>query len=96
MMRRILTMAALAAGLATAASATTTTTHHRHAAPSDDGSAAVRALNEKSLQQAEAGVPMTPPMSSPTMSDSGAAGTMTSGMNAAPSAPEPAAPTTPQ
>ena len=70
-MRILLTMTAI--GLATigATAATATPTTHHRATRSDSGSAAVRALNEKSLQQASAGSTMT--SSSPAMSDSGAA-----------------------
>ena len=97
-MRNLLTIAALAAGLATAANATTPTTRHHHAAKADNGSAAVRELNEKSLQQASAGTPMSSPTSStmsPAMSDSGAAAPM-NGTMTQPADATPTAPTTPQ
>ncbi len=75
-MRNLLTVAALAVGLATAAGATTTT-HHRHAR-TDSGSAAVRELNEKSLQQASTGTSMAgQPAGGQAMSDSGAQAPMT-------------------
>ncbi len=89
-MRNILTIAALAAGLATAAGAATPTmTHHHHSAKADDGAAEVRALNEKSLQEASAGMPMTAQMAQSVMSDSGAPAAMGSGsMNATPTTPQ--------
>ena len=70
-MRTALILAAIAATLATGATARTTTVHHRHTMThADSGSAAVRELNAKSLQQASAGGMATPPAA---MSDSGAA-----------------------
>ena len=87
-MRITSTVAALAAIAAIATAATATPMHHRHAAKADNGAAAVRALNEKSLQQASAAAPMmATPGQAPAMSDSGAM--------AAPAAPAPA-PSTPQ
>ncbi len=106
-MRNFMIFAALAAGLATAANATTTT-HHRHArtdsGKADGGSAAVRELNEKSLQQASAGTSATtPPASGQAMSDSGAQAPMTDTSSAAGNAPvqtptdgTPNSPTVPQ
>lgn len=100
-MRNLLTIAALAAGLATAANATPTMRHH-HAAKADNGSAAVRDLNEKSLQQASAGAPMASPTTAPAMSDSGMAAPTSGGMSnsstmtQAPTDATPTAPTTPQ
>ena len=86
-MRTLLTFAALAA-LASGASATTTTTHHRHTmakhtARADSGSAEVKALNEKSLQQAQA-TPMTTPGADRSMSDSGNAAPMAGSAGGAP------------
>lgn len=107
-MRNIPTIAALAAGLATAATAGTPTTRHHHAAKADAGSAATRELNEKSLQQASTGTSMSAPMagqSGSAMSDSGAAAPMNGGMSGAgnsstmtptPTDSTPTAPTTPQ
>jgi hypothetical protein len=72
-MRNLLTITAIAAGIATAAGASTpTTSRHHHSTRADNQSAEVRALNEKSLQQASAGMPMTGQMAQSTMSDSGA------------------------
>lgn len=69
-MRDVLIMAALAASFATASSAKPMMHHHRMKA--DSGSAEVRALNEKSLQQANAGsTMMATPGQSRAMSDAG-------------------------
>ena len=76
-MRTPLILAALAATLATSATARTTTVQHRHTVTrADSGSAAVRALNEKSLQQASAGATgMAAPAAA--MSDQGSGASMT-------------------
>ena len=106
-MRTTMMIAALAVGIATAATATPTT-HHRRAT-SDTGSAAVRALNEKSLQQASAGTSGMPMggQTGTAMSDSGTAAPMNGApmnstpangpaMTPAPADAAPMAPTTPR
>jgi hypothetical protein len=82
---RITLIVAIAAGLATGATATPPKIHHR---AHDSGSSAVRALNEKSLEQAPAATAMTPQPMAPAMSEPNAAAP--SGM--APSAPPPSDP----
>ncbi len=83
---RIPLIVAIAAGLATSATATPTKHHHR--AP-DSGAATVRALNEKSLQQAPAAAMTASPPMAPAVPEPNAAATDT-----APPQPE-AAPTPP-
>ncbi len=74
-MRTPLILAAMAATIATGATARTTTIHHRHtmthAAPQSD---AVKALNEKSLQQVSAG---STAMTMPASNSGSGASTMT-------------------
>lgn len=92
-MRTIFALTA-AAVLTTAATAATT---HRHMAKPETGSAAVRELNEKSLQQASAGgtAPGAAPMSD--ASQMAAAAPMSAPAPADPATPaDPAMPAPPQ